>query len=1156
MNIIEAIVQFFKNLFSMSKTKPAPAKKPTTAPAKPVKSSKRTLYALMVAIDRYAPPVPPLRGCVNDRDALKEYLERQFAKSKDTTLKIRTLTDHEATREGIIKAFNHFDAATPDDICLFFFSGHGSQAPSPKEFLHLDPDGMNESLVCFDSRNGAKDLMDKELSYLLWKATHGKNQHFITIFDCCHSGTITRNSVMTPRQAPAATFPTRLQEYFGHETFNITKQGNSTLASPPRGRIIQLGACKDQETAKETQINGRTRGLFTYNLVEVLEQNGGNLTYAELQHILQLRVGNAVRDQQPQLISTEPADKTLRFLGGLMPPADPSYLVQFDKGKWIMNAGLVQGIPEQGGDIELEDGAKVKIVKVNANNSEVEGMGNRNTQTIFRAFAKGLPFRKMKVAFAPNTDNTGKRVLNNTFKKYPSLFFDIIEQPAEAHYWIRCLDNTFRLTLPDDERPVFRRVDDYTEASAIAFISRTEKVANWRNLLDLSNPKTTIQDNEFDIQLYRVTDPGNEANDAPVEGVDWRRNSIFRYEKAGGEWKQPAFQMKIRNRGSRTLYFSALNLLDNFAVSNRFLPMQELAPGREAWLLDVFEGKTYQTIPLGIDDSYHTWGITEAKEYFKIIISTDSRLSTERYNQDGLELDVKLETAKRAGRVSSSQPAEPDWTTREIEMVVVRPMEAKTIVGGRDVALTETVKLTAPRGLTASASLTTVNEAGRGLAQSDDLELTFAPPVMRGGNHEAQAYEFTSGNHNSPALSVLELYDVQGREAVSADNPLAVQLSDPAAADEMIIPMGYDPETGLYFPLGFTTAEGEVRIQSLPEVSPTGTRSLVGSVKIFFQKVVLSKLGFAYQHPQLAIAKFAETGEDFTYETDTAAIKAAVAKANNIVLFIHGIIGNTSEMARILRRIPDNGQAAHPFDLALTFDYENLNTTIEENARLLKQRLEAVGLGAAKKTKLTIVAHSMGGLVSRWFIEKEGGNLVVKRLIQVGTPNGGSPWADVYQLSTALLTRAVNGAAFLQPYLFSLNILGRLAGQLFITLQQMDPDESEFLKQLNDGTDPGTPYTIVAGNTQLISPIISEAQRNLLRRVMERFRGSNQYRLLDSFLFKEPNDIAVSLKSIYYVPGSENWRKPPHRIEIGCDHISYFGQSEGLAALAEAIREA
>ena len=83
---------------------------------------------------------------------------------------------------------------------------------------------------------------------------------------------------------------------------------------------------------------------------------------------------------------------------------------------------------------------------------------------------------------------------------------------------------------------------------------------------------------------------------------------------------------------------------------------------------------------------------------------------------------------------------------------------------------------------------------------------------------------------------------------------------------------------------------------------------------------------------------------------------------------------------------------ADRYDLVLTFDYENLQDPIAETARALKERLAAVGLGADHGKSVDVVAHSMGGLVSRWFIEREGGNRAIQRLIMLGTPNGGSPW--------------------------------------------------------------------------------------------------------------------------------------------------------------------
>jgi pimeloyl-ACP methyl ester carboxylesterase len=1158
-------------------------KKPTTTQKKkkkPSPSTKKTtmnqnLYALMVAIDQYQAPIPPLKGCENDRNALKVYLERQFAGQDKVQAHIKTLTNAEATKQRIIDEFQqHFKNAQQGDICLFYYSGHGAPSPAPPEFWHLDPDGMTEGLVCYDSRRTTKDLMDKELSYLIAKATQGKDLHFVAVFDCCHSGTITRDATFTPRTTAAPPIPAMLQDYFGHQEYQRVPGSNGQLLiSPPAGTYIQLAACRDQETAKETLIDNKTRGVFTYSLIEALEQNGGALSYADLIHILQVRLANKVRDQLPQLIS-KGIDKNQNFLGGVIEGKN-GYLVQFQQGRWLMNAGAVQGIPVEGGEITLEDDRTLRLSVVEPNVSVVQGLESEDVNKVFRVVATNLNTKKIPVAFDPQINNDGKRLIDTAWKDVLPPSMKLVEQPTDAYYWIRFVENSFQLTLPADARPLFKRVENPSHANAVAFLNAAERVAKWRSLLDLSKVDSkVIQNNEFAIELYQVTDPGNYEDNAPVAvpitGFD--EPVVFRYEKTtNGEWAAPAFRMKVRNTGNRVLYFSAVNLMDNFGMTNRFMDKQELAPGKEAWLMerDKETQVQYLTIPLTVnDEAYGSYNITEVKEYFKIFISNDPKLDTSRYEQEGLELDVKKAgSTTRAGGVQR-KPQAMDWITRDIEMIVVRPMEPKQLAEGKTVALDETMKVTAPRGMSAQFALTTADEATRGTApaagtrsldagsESRGQAMAFTPPMNRSVEYFAEPYPFTTGRNTSPGLSVLELYDVQGADQLSADNPLEVDLQRSLAEEEVVIPMSYDLVTGLYLPLGFAEPDGKVKITALPEASPVQTRSLGRSVKIFFQKLVLSKLGFAYTYPQLAMAKFSDAEVAFDYVTDSEQIKAAVAQADRIVVFLHGIIGNTKFMPLMLKLIPgENGSPfQHPYDLVLTFDYENLNTRIEENARYLKQRLAEVGLAAGHGRQLTLIAHSMGGLVSRWFIEKEGGNQVVTQLIQVGTPNMGSPWSDVYQLSTVFLTKVVNGAAFLQPYLFSLNLLGKFAGKAFVTLQQMDPDDSEFLPKLNDGTDPQIPYTIVAGNTKLIPERALKAQNKLLEVILSRFNKQKSFAALTNLLFKEENDIAVAVTSIYGIPGSENWQHPPRQYPVACDHLSYFGDAEGLKVMAKVLK--
>ena len=158
------------------------------------------LYALLVGIDSYPPPIPSLSGCVNDTAAMQDLLEKRFG---GPGLKILTLTDKQATRQEVIDAFrSHFDQASKDDIALFHFSGHGSQVPNNGLFTGIKPGRLLESIVCYDSRSGAPDLVDKDLATLISEVT-SRGVHITVILDSCHSGSGTRDLVEAVRGIPA-----------------------------------------------------------------------------------------------------------------------------------------------------------------------------------------------------------------------------------------------------------------------------------------------------------------------------------------------------------------------------------------------------------------------------------------------------------------------------------------------------------------------------------------------------------------------------------------------------------------------------------------------------------------------------------------------------------------------------------------------------------------------------------------------------------------------------------------------------------------------------------------------------------------------------------------------------------------------------------------
>ncbi|MGN6872017.1 MAG: esterase/lipase family protein [Solirubrobacteraceae bacterium] len=87
---------------------------------------------------------------------------------------------------------------------------------------------------------------------------------------------------------------------------------------------------------------------------------------------------------------------------------------------------------------------------------------------------------------------------------------------------------------------------------------------------------------------------------------------------------------------------------------------------------------------------------------------------------------------------------------------------------------------------------------------------------------------------------------------------------------------------------------------------------------------------------------------------------------------------------------------AHPEVLAnlVRFPYD-WRLSNRHNARLLKEKASTVlerwqSQPGMEEAKLVLLCHSMGGLVARWFLEREGGAAVTRALVTIGTPHRGS----------------------------------------------------------------------------------------------------------------------------------------------------------------------
>jgi pimeloyl-ACP methyl ester carboxylesterase len=564
--------------------------------------------------------------------------------------------------------------------------------------------------------------------------------------------------------------------------------------------------------------------------------------------------------------------------------------------------------------------------------------------------------------------------------------------------------------------------------------------------------------------------------------------------------------------------------------------------------------------------------VVEYKDILKLIACTDefdARLLT----QPALDLPRTAPPSTRSARGGSldrlmarvqtrdlSPPDSPldDWTTTMVTFTTVRPLDASAIPADPQAALPLPggVKVKGHRGIKAKARLTTAPLAKRELG-------TLTLPAILGENPAiTPPFVLAPTRSGDPGLSVLELTDVEpnSEALVTPEDPLCVEIPQPLGPGEHLLPIGFDGE--FFLPLGsaMKLADGttEVRLDRIP--APTvagGTRSLTGSIRIFFQKVISQVIGTNYPYPILAVADV-DANENLTSIPDPAQVKERVAQAQRILLFVHGIIGDTQDMAKCVQRarLAEEGATLRSrYDLVLTFDYENLNTKIEQNARSLKQRLEAAGLGANHGKTLHLAAHSMGGLVSRWFIEREGGDKVVQKLVMLGTPNGGSPWPNVVDWGTATLALGLNHLTVIPWSGQVVSWLEKAIEQVKVDLGEMQAG-SEVLKRLAESPDPKIPYLMVAGNTslppQVVEPDPSKGNTSILQRLLKGLRAVKPLELAANQLFAGvANDIAVSQESMRTVPASHT---PPYDVrEVACDHLTYFNNPVGLDGLIKAL---
>ncbi len=362
---------------------------PTALRATPGVGAAPTRLALLVGIDEYSPAAGSLRpatlsGAKNDIARARALLIGRFGFSEND---IVTLQDAQATHAAVVQAFHdHLIArAGPETEALFWYSGHGSLAP---DAAAREEDGKDNTLVCFDSRDGGErpgfDLTDDEL-YSLRRALAKRTTRITFVLDSCHAGGATRGggeagggaAPSVVRFAESAKRSLRREDvaaFWPNEVDWIDDDDPRRGESVPH---VALSACTHRDPAHEHPIvladgTVRTHGAFTWFLCDALERAEPGLTYATLARRTALDVSNHYRNQQVQA----EGDLDRKLFAGEFGPPPRGFAAELaaDGRSAQLFAGTLQ-LLRVGSQVELSDdaGASIGLAEV------VEAGPNRAT---------------------------------------------------------------------------------------------------------------------------------------------------------------------------------------------------------------------------------------------------------------------------------------------------------------------------------------------------------------------------------------------------------------------------------------------------------------------------------------------------------------------------------------------------------------------------------------------------------------------------------------------------------------------------------------------------------------------------------------------------------------------------------------------------------
>lgn len=506
-------------------------------------------HALIIGIDHYSNLEEryQLRGCVNDAMLMKQLLVEHFKFDEGN---IFSLHNTEASHKAIIHAMEELvERVQDDDIVVFHYSGHGSQRKS----LDLsEGTGMNSTICPSDSGYidpyPNLDITDDSINEWLGRLAN-KTPYISLTFDCCHSGTITRDALGA--KARGLPSDTRSLNAMGIDTNVLAPPAAKRRAANKHSNWLTLSdsyvvmsGCRDDEFSYEYASDGGgepvQNGALTHFLSQALLNAKPGTTYRDAFELARNGVNARFKTQHPQIEGAQDREifgvndiEPLRFIsvssvqGNIVTLAGGcAHGLRVDSLWAVYPAGIktTDGISPLATLIVTTVGAisaQASIVKAAAS----FGAGARCVES-----APGAQQFRLSVDVS-HLDAPDAAHLTALIAPSPLLSLASTTTTSDAAVHILSASDQLGLSasLPSDfrlEAPSWAVLDLTgnflmplhalsNESAASTIISNLETIARYRNALTLYNPDSRLN---VEFNLYHVDDDNQLHN---INGQDF-----------------------------------------------------------------------------------------------------------------------------------------------------------------------------------------------------------------------------------------------------------------------------------------------------------------------------------------------------------------------------------------------------------------------------------------------------------------------------------------------------------------------------------------------------------------------------------------------------------------------------------------------------------